>query len=118
EDHRPVLVSLDEDAALVVGGEVHRAEHPPAAPLAQPFRGGPEQRPGGGKGVLALEEPEHPVVAALELVPPLVDLSTYPPHRAPLALAQEALRLGVLEERVALAVEEAAARVEQRRTPP
>ena len=36
EDDRRALVALDQQAALVVGREVHRADHPVAAALAQP----------------------------------------------------------------------------------
>jgi hypothetical protein len=49
---------------------------------------------------LRLEEPEHAVVAALELVPAAVDVGRYPAHGPAIALAQEVLGLGMVEERV------------------
>ena len=106
EDHRRAVVALDEQAALVVGREVHRADHPVAAALAQPRRGGLEQRAGDLRVVLALEEAEQPPVVALELVEVAVDVGADPAHELSVPPGQEVLGLGVLEERVLLPVEE------------
>ena len=64
--------------------------------------GGAEQG-GGDLGVVAgLEEAEHRVAAALELVPAVVDLGGDPADRLAVALGEEVLGLGVLEVGVLL----------------
>ena len=100
EDHRPELVALDQEPDLVVGGEVHRPEQPLAAARPQPLLGGGEQRLGDLAVVDRLEEAEHPVLAALVLVPAAVELGGDPADRLAVALGEEVLGLGVLEERV------------------
>jgi hypothetical protein len=95
-----MLVALDQHAALVVGREVHRADHPVAPALAQPALGGAEQRRGGLGVVLALEPAEQAPVVALELVEVAIDVGADPPDGAPVAPGEEVLGLGVLEERV------------------
>ncbi len=117
EDHRSPVVAIDEDADLVVGGEVHRAEDATAAFAARPLGGGAEQR-GRHLGVVgALEEAEHRVFAALELVPAVVDLGADPADRLAVALREEVLGFGVLEVGVLLAVEELHPLEDQRRDP-
>ena len=117
EDQRGDVVALDQQAALVVGREVHRADHPLAASLAQPAGRCVEQRVRGLGVVLALEEAEHAVLAALEVVPALVGLGRDPPDDLAVAPGHEVLGLGVVEERVLGAVEEAPAFADERRHP-
>jgi hypothetical protein len=117
EDHRPPLVALDQNADLIVGGEVHRAEQT-AAPLAPcPLGGGAEQS-GGHLGVVGrLEEAEHRVAATLVLIPAMVDLDRDAADRLAVALGEEVLGLAVLEVGVLLAVEELHPLEDQRRHP-
>ncbi len=117
EDLRAQLVAGDEQPALVVGGEVERADHVVAAALAQPAAGRLEQRGGDLGVVLALEEAEHAPVVVVELVEALVDLGGDPADDAVAAAGQEVLGLGVLEERVLAPVEVALALADQRRHP-
>ena len=67
-DHRLALESLDQDAALVVHREVHRADHAVAATLAEPGRRGVEERPRHLGVVLELEEAEHAPGVVVEVV--------------------------------------------------
>ena len=60
EDQGLSLVALDEQAALVVGREVHRADHPVSAALTEPSLGGLEQRARRLRVVVDLEEAEEP----------------------------------------------------------
>ena len=101
EDLRAELEALDEQAALVVGREVERADHVVAAALAQPGEGGVDQRRGDLGVVLALEEAELPPVVVLDLVEALVDLGGDPADDAAVAAGEEVLGVGVLEEGVA-----------------
>ena len=100
EDQRLALVALDQQAALVVGGEVHRAR--PCgrgrARAASPRPRRAARRP--PRVVLALEEAEQPPVVVLELVEVAVDVGADPAHRLAVAPGEEVLGLGVLEERV------------------
>ncbi len=99
-DHRLALEALDQHAALVVHGEVHRADHAVAPALAQPLGGGVEQR-GERLGVLLhLEEAEHPPGVVVELVEGGVDLRAHAADGTAVAPGQEELALAVLEERV------------------
>ena len=117
EDHRRSLVALDQDPDLVVGGEVHRAEDAAPALVAGPLGRGTQQRR-GDLGVLGgLEEAEHRVAATLGLVPAPVDLGGDTADRLAVALGEEVLRFGVLEERVLAAVEELHPLEDQRRDP-
>ena len=90
-DHRLALVALDQHAALVVHREVHRADHPVAATLAQPGRGGVEERRRHLGVVLELEEAEVPPGVALVLVERAVDLGADPAHHPAVAAGQEQL---------------------------
>ena len=102
EDDRRALEALDEHAALVVHREVHRADHAVAPARAQPALGGGQQRRGGLRVVLALEEAEQAPGVVLELVEDAVDLRGDAPDRAAVAPGEEVLGLAVLEERVLL----------------
>ena len=117
EDHRGLVIALDQQPDLVVGREVHRAQHPLAPPLGEPGGGRVDQGAGDRGVILGLEEAEHAVVAALKLVPAAIEVGGDPPDHLALALAQEVLGLGVLEERVLGAVQELAALKAQRRHP-
>src|SRR3954466_6748645 len=117
EDVGVPLIALDQEAALVVGGEVHRADQPLPAPLPNPPLGGPEQRLEDVRVVLRVDEAELPVASALELVPATVDLGRDPPDRLSVPPGQEVLGLGVLEVGVLLLVQELAPLQEQRRNP-
>jgi 8-amino-7-oxononanoate synthase len=117
EDHRRDLIALDQQPALVVGGEVHRAEHSLPPPLAKPRGGGVDQCVGDRAVVHAFEETEHPVASALVFVPALVDVGADPPHHLPVALAEEVLGLGMVEERVLGPVQKAPALGEKRGHP-
>jgi hypothetical protein len=117
EDQRLALVALDQQAALVVGREVHRADHAVAAPVAQPVPRGVEQGRGRLGIVLALEEPEQAPVVALELVEVMVDVGADPPDRLPVAQRQEELGLRVVEERILPAIEECPALGDERWDP-
>ena len=109
EELRAQLVPLDEETALVVGGEVHRADHPVAPAPGQPGLGRIEQRSRDLGVVRALEEAEQPPLVSLELVQALVDVGADPADRLIATPGEEVLRLGVLEERVPAAVEVALA---------
>ena len=117
EDQRLELVALDQHAALVVGGEVHRAEHPIPAPGAHPLCRGLDQSAPDLGVVDRLEEPEHAVIAALELGPALVDLGGDPAHDLAAALGDEVLGFGVAEEGVLVSIQESAPVEDQRRHP-
>ena len=105
-DHRRALVALDQHAALVVHREVHRAHHAVAAALAQPARGGVEQRRERLRVLLQLEEPEHAPGVVVELVEGDVDLRAHPTDDPPVAPGQEQLGLAVLEVGVEARIEE------------
>ena len=92
------LVSLDEQPALVVGGEVHRADHPVATTVAQPRLGRPEQRACNLGVVLGLEETEKPPVVALELVEVPSMWALIRPTGSPSRQARKYSRLRMLEE--------------------
>ena len=117
EDHRRLVVALDEDPALVVHREVHRAEDALTTAGADPIRGRVEQRVRGLGVVRHLEEAEEPVRAALVFVPAAVDVRRDPADGLAVALGKEVLGLRVLEPRVLLAVEEGAALEAKRRHP-
>ena len=105
-DHRLALEALDQHAALVVHREVHRADHPVAAALAQPALGGVEERGRHLRVVLELEEPEHAPRVRVEVVERGVDLRADPARHPPVAAREEELRLAVLEEGPRARVEE------------
>ncbi len=105
-DHRAQLIALDQHAALVVHGEARRADHALLAALAQPGRGGVEQRLEHLLVVLELEEAEPAPVLALVLVEGVVDLRADAPDDATVAPRQEVLGLAVAEEGVHAAAEE------------
>ena len=92
-----MLVAGDQHADLVVGREVHRADHPVPAALAQPAHRGIQQRARRLGIVLALEPPEQTPSVALKLVEVLIDVRADTPDRPPLAIGKEILRLRVLE---------------------
>ena len=117
EHLRHQLVAFDEQPALVVGGEVHRAKDPVSPALVQPGLGGVEQRSGDRRVTLGLVEAEQPPLVVLELVQPMIDVGGDPPDRLAVTPGQEVLGLGVLEERVAAPVEVAAPFGDQRRDP-
>jgi hypothetical protein len=117
EDDRRALVALDQQAALVVGREVHRTDHPVAAAFAQPGLRRAKQCVRRLARVLAFEEAEHPPAVVLELVEAVVDVRGDAPDRLAVAPGEEVLGLGVLEERVALAVEPLADVHRERRDP-
>ena len=117
ENHRPDVVTLDQEPDLIVCCEVHRPEQALAAVAPQPLLGGGEECIGDLAVVDRLEESEHPVFAALELVPAAVELGGDPADRHPVALGKEVLGLGVLEERVLLSVQELHPVKDQRRHP-
>ena len=60
EDLGLAVVALDQQAALVVGGEVHRADHPVPAPLGEPGMRGREQRPATSGSFSASKNPNRP----------------------------------------------------------
>ena len=95
------LVALDQEPALVIGGEVHRAEQPLAAAPATHL-GGPEQGFEDLGVVLGLDEAELTVLAALELVPAAVDLGGDPPDGLAVSPGEEVFGIGVLEVGVLL----------------
>src|SRR5436189_2361409 len=105
EDLRLQLVAVDEQAALVVGREVERADHPLAAALAVPALGCLEQRIGDLLVVDRLEEPEQAPLVVLDLVQAMVDVRRDPPDDLPVALRKKVLGLSVLEERILLTIE-------------
>jgi hypothetical protein len=96
-DHRLALEAIDENAALVVDREVHRADHAIAAVGRQPARRGVEQRRQDLGVVLELEEAEHAPAVAVEAVEGVVVLGGDPAHHAAVAQGQEQLRGAVLE---------------------
>ena len=111
-DQRALVEPLDEDPALVVEGEVGRADHALAALGAKPLLGRAEQRVRCLGVVLELEEAEPAPLRLVEVVVGMVDMRAYAAHgvrsRAVRAGAprEEVLRLAVAEERVHAAVEE------------
>ena len=117
EDDRRALVAFDQQAALVVGREVHRADHAVAPARAQPLLGGVQQRARGLGVVLALKPAEQPPLVVLKLVEVVVDVRADPPNHSPVAVGQEELGLGVLEERVLLTIQPLLEVHQQRRHP-
>ncbi len=110
-------MTLDQQAAFMVGGEVERAEHAVTLALAQPALGGVQQRGGGGGIALALEEAEQAPAVVLELVQSVIDVRGDPPDGLSVTPGEEILRLGVLEEWVATAIDVPPAFGQQRRNP-
>src|SRR5215211_7287750 len=117
EDQRWLVEAVDQEPALIVGGEVHRAEHAAPSPLPKPCRGRVHECADHLGIVLGLEETEHPVVSPLELIPTRIDLRRDPPDHLAVALGEEVLGLRVLEIRILALVEEVAALKAQRRNP-
>ena len=105
-DHRLELETLDQDAALVVQGEVHRAEHLLATARRQPPLGCPEQRLEQLLVVLELQEAEHARPAVVEAVVRVVDLGAHTADDASAAARQEVLGLAVLEVGVQVPAQE------------
>ena len=118
EDHRPPLVALDQDPELVVGGEVHRAEHRLAALARAPTRRRRRAAPSATSGSFAdSKKPNIPSLPPWNSSQRLVDLGGDPADRLAVALGEEVLGLGVLEEGVLVAVEELHPLEDQRRHP-
>src|SRR4029077_120995 len=117
EDVGMAVVALDQQAALVIGGEVHGADQaiPPA--LAHPALSSLEKRLEDRRVVLGLDEAELPVAAALVLVPAAIDLGCDPPDRLAISPSEEELGLGMLEVGVLLLVQELLALIDQGRDP-
>ena len=118
EDLGPALEALDQQAALVVGGEVHRADHAVAPPLAQPGLGGREQgvrRPRWSSS--HSKKPNRPQSLSWNSLKPAVDVRGDPPDRLAVAPGQEVLGLRVQEEGVVLAVQMPLALRDQGRHP-
>ena len=111
------VIAVDQNPALVVGREVHRAHHAVAAAGAQPLLGGRQECVCHLGIVLALEEAEQPPLVMLELVEVAVDLRRDPTDGRLAPPGQEELDLGVLEEWIAPSVEEPLAVEQQRRYP-
>src|SRR3954469_19237392 len=116
-DQRRALEALDQDSALVVHREVHRADHAVAAARLQPLLGGGQQRRQDLGVVLELEEAEHPPARVVVGVEEVVELGADPPDDAPVAAGQEQLRVALAEERVVAPVEEQVALQAQRGHP-
>src|SRR2546421_6723586 len=116
-DERRQLEALDHDPRLVVEGEVHRADHAIAVPLAEPAIGGVEERVGDLGVVLGLEEPEHPPPVLVEVVEGVVDLRRDPADHLAVPPGEEVLRLPVFEEGVRRAIQEALPLVDERGHP-
>src|SRR5262245_58649237 len=104
--HRLAVVALDQNAALVVHREVHRPEHPVAPAVAQPAGRRVQECLERLLVALDLEEAEHPRPALVEVVEGVVDLGARAADDAAVALGQEELRLGVLEEGVEARIQE------------
>src|SRR4051794_6356315 len=117
EDVGVAVVSLDQQAALVVGREVHRADQAVASALADPGLSGAQQSFEDRRVVLGLDESELPVAAALELVPAAVDLCGDPPDGLAVSPGEEILGLSVLEVGVLLLVQELTPLEDQRGNP-
>src|SRR3954451_21310514 len=117
EDVGMAVIAFDQQPALVVGGEVHRADQAVAAMRTHPLLGGAEQRLEDRRVVLGLDEAELPIAAALELVPAAVDLCGDPPDGLALSPGQEVLGLSMLEVGVLLLVQELLALEDERRDP-
>src|ERR1700683_3002302 len=100
QDDRGMLVTLDQDAALVVGRKVHRTDHPVTTPLTQPALRDVQQRTTDLGIVLALEPPKQTPVIVLELVEVAIHVRADPADRASVTISEEVLRLGVLEKRI------------------
>jgi hypothetical protein len=112
-----MLVAGDQHADLVIGGEVHRADHPIPAALAEPALRGVQQRACSLGVVLALEPAEQAPSVVLELVEVLIDVGADATNRTAVAVGNEVLRLRVLEEWV-LALVEAFLQVHHQRGDP
>jgi hypothetical protein len=112
-----MLVTLDQQTALVVGREVHRADHPVAPALAQPTLRGVQQRTGSLGVVLTLEPAEQAPLVVLEAVEVPIDVRADPPDCPAIAPGEEVLRFGVLEEGVLLPVQPLLDVHQQRRDP-
>ena len=118
EDLRAQLVAVDEQAALVVEREVHRPDRVVAAGArAASSPAASSSARGDLRVVLALEEAELPPVVLMDLVEARVDLGGDPADDPVAAASEEVLGVGVLEVRVAAAVEVALALADQRRRP-
>ena len=100
------LETLDQDPALVVQREVHRAEHLLAAARRQPRLARPEQSLEQLLIVLELEEAEHARVAFVEAVVRVVDLGAGAADNASATTGEEVLGLAVLEIGVQVSAQE------------
>src|SRR5438128_1994505 len=96
EDLRSALVALHQKPALMVGAEVHRADHSVATALPQPALSSLQQRLGDFAILFGFEESEHAPLVGMELVEAAVDMCADAPHRPAVPPRQEVLRLRVL----------------------
>ena len=101
EDHRRLVEALDQDPALVVHREVHRAEHPLAAALAQPaaWRRRSARATTSGSS-LGSKKPNMPSLPPWNSSQRWSMWAVIRPTTSPSRSAEEELGLGVLEPRV------------------
>lgn len=107
----------DQHADLVVGREVHRADHPVATALAQPSLRGVQQRTRRFRVVLALEPPKQTPLVVLEFVEVPIDMGADATDRPPIAVGEEVLSFSVLEEGILALVQPLLQFHHQRRDP-
>ena len=107
EDHRRAVEALDEHAALVVGREVHRADHPVAARAraATPRRRRAARAAASGSSSHS-KKPNRPQRLSWNSLKLRSTWALMRPTDAAVAPGEEVLGLAVLEERVLVAVEE------------
>ena len=117
-DHRLAVEALDQQAALVVHREVHRADHVVAPVRAQPRAAAASSSGGRMSGASSSSrKPNMPQRWPWKRVELVVVLGRDPAHDAPVALGQEQLRVAVREERVLAAHQEDPALQPQRGDP-
>jgi len=115
-ESRRGIESIDQQAALVVGCEVHWAEDSFHALVAGPIDGGVEQGAADFRVIYGFEEPEERCLIGVETDVVVIDQGRYSAHVGAVARGDPHLDFRVLEKRV-LGFKYLLEVIEQRRDP-